>query len=421
MLNNFFVSIIFSSIFIFNGFSNDLRIIDTLEIHNQIKSYGFDEDFINFKSHFFSSIIFKNDSTLFYNPNSSLLLFEIRLEDTPKVSKISKSLPSVHSFNRYLFSYKDVIYSYGGEALFNSFPGLIYFDHSSGKWLSKKIKNYPFDSQRVLNSWKIGNKMMVLLKHFSDVGTIDFDDNIKFSFGEIDLDEFKYVPNFSFKGTYQELLFHSNLGFFRGNYIYDSDLYSLHGYFLDNNRIEYRIFDKISGSLIKTSKLDALERVNGLSYIHVKDSTIYYRDQDGNVESFDVYSGSVIHSKDFLKLYNFKSKSALPYYFIGIIILLLILLLIKKINVNFSNTLTDESTDESTDELLVIEHKLKDLKPMIISKEKLDELFGISHYSYETIKTKRSYIIKKLSNNTDIKIERVRKKADKRFFDYQIS
>ena len=57
----------------------------------------------------------------------------------------------------------------------------------------------------------------------------------------------------------------------------------------------------------------------------------------------------------------------------------------------------------------------------VASKEKLDELFGISHYSYETIKTRRSFIIKNLKENTDLKIDRVRKQSDKRFFDYKIS
>jgi hypothetical protein len=72
-------------------------------------------------------------------------------------------------------------------------------------------------------------------------------------------------------------------------------------------------------------------------------------------------------------------------------------------------------------DLLFIINKLENEKPMTISKEKLDDLFGISHYSYETIKTRRSSIIKELNSNTDIKIERVRKKTDKRYFDYKIS
>jgi hypothetical protein len=419
MFKKIVISIIFCFIFIFKVYSDNPKIIDTLEIHNQIKSYGFDEDIIDFKSYFFSSIIFKNDSTIFYNPNSTLHLFEIRLGDIPKVSLISKSLHSGHNFNRHLFIFNDIIYSYGGEGLFNSFPGLIYFDYSSGDWLMKEIKNYPFNSKKVLNSWKIGNKIMVLLNHFSESGTSDFDENVKFSFGEIDLEKFEYVQNFSFKGTYQELLFQSGLGFFRGNYIYDSDYYSLHGYFQQNNTVEYRIFDKISGSLKRTSKLDALKLVNGLSYLYIKGSEIYYRDQNGNIESFNVNAGSVIHSKDFLKLYKSKSNNKLPYYyFISIILIsLLILLFIKRRKIYLSKS----SSNNLRQELLIIENKLKDLKPIIISKEKLDELFGISHYSYETIKTRRSLIIKNLKENTDLKIDRVRKKSDKRFFDYKIS
>jgi hypothetical protein len=440
MLTHVVFSILYWTIFIFHGFYNNPRIvdtfeinnqikshekgfhnnpviIDTFEIHNKIKSYGLDEDLIKFKSHFFSSIIFKNDSIIFYNPNSTLHLFEIRLGNNLEVSKISKSVGSGHNYNRYLFTYNDVIYSYGGEGLFNTFPGLIYFEHSTGIWQRKKIENYPFDAQKVLNSWKIGNKMVVLLKHFSKPTKTAFDENIKISFGEIDLEEFKYISNFSFKGSYEELLFHSNLGFFRGNYIYDSDLYSLHGYYQENNNVEYRLFDKKSGSLIRNSILDTLKRVNGLSYIYIKDSTIYYRDQSGNIESFDVNSASVIHSKDFLKLYQSKSKSKLTYYFISIITLLLILVLIKRAKSYFSNALTEKPKKD----LLIIEQKLKDQKPMIVSKEKLDELFGISHYSYETIKNRRSYIINCLNKNTIIKIERVRNDRDKRFFDYKIN
>ena len=67
------------------GFAQYPRIIDTLEIHNQIKSFGIDEDILNFELYFFSSIVFKNDSTLYYNPNQTLHLFEIHLGDIPKV------------------------------------------------------------------------------------------------------------------------------------------------------------------------------------------------------------------------------------------------------------------------------------------------------------------------------------------------
>ena len=44
-----------------------------------------------------------------------------------------------------------------------------------------------------------------------------------------------------------------------------------------------------------------------------------------------------------------------------------------------------------------------------------------SHYSYETIKTRRSMIINQINENGKMMITRVRQKNDKRFYDYNIS
>ena len=68
----------------------------------------------------------------------------------------------------------------------------------------------------------------------------------------------------------------------------------------------------------------------------------------------------------------------------------------------------------------IIEEKIKGFKSTIISKEKLDDLFGISHHSYETIKKKRSLIIKQINKTGNIRIDRVRKLEDKRYYDYKI-
>jgi hypothetical protein len=60
-------------------------------------------------------------------------------------------------------------------------------------------------------------------------------------------------------------------------------------------------------------------------------------------------------------------------------------------------------------------------KNSIITKEELDELLNISHYSYETIKTRRSMIINQINKGGKMMITRVRQKDDKRFYDYNIS
>ena len=412
------VLVLFSVLLSVKGFSIKPHNIDTCEIFKQIKTFDLDENILNFKSSFFNSIIFKNDSTIFYNPSNTHYLFEIKLRDAPRVTMLSKPLEASHTINRHLFIYNNIIYSYGGESKFYSFPGLIYFDELTSLWINKEITNYPFDSKKVLNSWKTGDKIIVLLSHFSSFEKTNFTNNTKFSFGEIDLKKFKYAQHFSFVGDYQDLLFHSGLGFYRGDYIYDSDLYSIHGYYRDGGVIDYRIFDKKSGSLKRTSRLDAVTRVDGLSYLYIEDSTIFYRDQYGVIDSFGVNSGKKIHSKDFLDLYRAKENKSWLYYLIGgiiIFIVLLLLVIIPKFKIS------NRSQNSQSCEIKVIEKKLKTLNTNIITKESLDKLFGISHYSYETIKTKRSFLVKNLNQQSKIKIERVRDNKDKRYFNYKIN
>ena len=399
------------------GFAQYPRIIDTLEIHNQIKSFGIDEEILNFESYFFSSIVFKNDSTLYYNPNGTLHLFEIHLGDIPKVSKISDHSFSGHNLNRHLFLYNDVLYSYGGQGLFNSTPELLYFDYPSKIWRTKEIKNYPFDSKKVFNSWKIGNKIMVLLSHFSDFETIKLDTRIQFSFGEINLENFEYVQKNKFISTSKELLFQTPIGFLRGNYIYDSDLYSLHGYFQEAG-VVWRIFDKTAGSFRGTTTTKLLKPVNGVSYHYIKDSTINYRDQFGNVESFDINSGSIMVRKDYFDLYKSKPKSIFYYYVISMLIVGMIIFYLLKRKKGYN---LDSIPNTLTEELQIIVNKLKDHQSKTISKEELDEFLGISHHSYETIKTRRSSLINTINKNSDVNIERVRGQIDKRYFDYRIS
>jgi len=400
------------------GFAQDPGIIDTFEIHNQIKSFCIDEEILNFELYFFSSIIFKNDSTLYYNPNQTLHLFEIHLGDIPKVVKISNHNFSGHNFNRHLFLYNDVLYSYGGQGLFNSTPELLYFDHTSKLWRTKEIKNYPFDSKKVYNSWKIGNKIMVLLSHFSDFETKKLDTKIQFSFGEINLENFEYVQKNYFISTSQELLFQTPIGFFRGNYINDSDLYSLHGYIQEDGDIKWRIFDKIAGSFKGTTTTELLEPINGVSYHYIKDSTIKYRDQFGNVESFDINSGSTVIEKDYFDLYKPKPKSIFPYYVVSILIAGIIIFYLLKRKKGYD---LDSIPHALTEELQIIVNKLKNHQSKTISKEELDEFLGISHQSYETIKTRRSLLINTINKKADINIERIRSQLDKRYFDYKIT
>ena len=88
-----------------NGFSTNPYTINTSEIIKQLKKIGVYENILNFNSTFFSSIVYKNDSTIYYNPNNTLYLFEIYLGDIPKVSMISKQVQDGLTNNRLLFLY----------------------------------------------------------------------------------------------------------------------------------------------------------------------------------------------------------------------------------------------------------------------------------------------------------------------------
>jgi len=63
------ITLLLFILLIHKGYSINPRIIDTLKIHNQIKLFGLNEDRLNFKSHFFSSIIVmgvKGDSLIIF-------------------------------------------------------------------------------------------------------------------------------------------------------------------------------------------------------------------------------------------------------------------------------------------------------------------------------------------------------------------
>ena len=258
---------------------------------------------------------------------------------------------------------------------------------------------------------------MVFLSHYCDpVGGFLSDNKTSFSFGEIDLNKFEYVNHFDLKDTKSTLDYHGGYGFKKGNFMYDSDLYSLHGYYQQDDQIEYRLFDKTQGALKRTSKLDALSRVNGISYLYIKDSTIYHRDSYGKIETFGANSGTIIHSIDFLSKYKSKVSNINTYIIYTLVImggLLILFFIFKKKKGEFRSDISKD--------FIEIEEKLKQIQPTIIAKEELDILFGISHYSYETIKTRRSLLINQLNKKGNIKIERIRKQDDKRFYEYKIS
>ena len=405
-----FLSICFI-IVCFRGFSQNPQIIDTLKIHQQIKLLGDRDVNKSFEKDFFRSIVFKSDSTLYYNPNGSLHLYKIQLGENLKVEKLSNGTFHGHNFGRLLFIHDNIIYSFGGAGLFNRFSKLIYFDFSLKEWYEKQIKNYPFDSRQVVNTWNYEDKLMVLLNHYSK-----FDDETpnrytNFSFGEIDLTSFEYTNHFEFESSNE-----SEFSFPKGDFIFNSNKYSLFGYKNTNGSCRFNLFDKTSGELLHINNFNNVLFPDGNSFIYLNDSIIFYRDNMGIVDSVDINKITIIDKKNYIKIFRSKKKGLNLFLIIGSIlsvglILIFILKLYKK----------EKGFTDSDNQLKEIENDLIKYKGVILSKEELDDIIKTSHYSYETIKTRRSFIIKCINEREKVNIERVRKQDDKRFYEYKIN
>ena len=111
MLRKKLVFILFGAILSFKSLSVEPHSIDTSEILKQIETFDLDENILNFKSSFFNSILFKDDTTLFYNPEYTLYLFEIKLGAIPKVTMLSNPTQASHTVNKHLFLYNNIIFS----------------------------------------------------------------------------------------------------------------------------------------------------------------------------------------------------------------------------------------------------------------------------------------------------------------------
>ena len=225
------------------------------------------------------------------------------------------------------------------------------------------------------------------------------------------------MASFSFRkiGEFSSM-YSPDLSFGNKNIIGESNRYIIY----ENSNLEkciYWIFDKKTGERLFTNLLKDIPCIDGISYAYLQDSTLFYRSSSNELNSvlinessvYDIYPMKEIYYDRILENRIYKISA----YAIGFIILsVLIILLIKKINLN------SYSANENTFE---IEKRLLINKGSTIKREELDELLGISHLSFDSIKSKRSSMIRTINDNGRLKIERIRKEDDKRFFKYSIN
>ena len=396
-------------IFSFKGYANFRPpVINIEKIYDIIKTYKDTTVTRNFKEEFLKNIVFINDSTAYFNPNGTLHLFKINFDSLIHVKKLSKSIYHGGNFGRYLFINKGNIYSLGGSGLWSSIPKLLEFNFKNKEWFSKKIKNFPENTKQIASSWVIGDKLKTLIILNPDN---TYSKKLDFMFGEIDLNDFSFAEIGEFESVKSADLIVGNK-----NIIYESNRYlilqvgSSTGY-------RYDVFDKKKGEILKMNLLEGIPFINGKSFAYINDSILFYRNKNLVTDSVVLNNNSIFFKSSIEDIYieniNQSRINKISSYSIGFIILaLLIILLIKKIN------LSSNSSHENT---LEIEKKLLINKGSVIKREELDELLGISHLSFDSIKSKRSSMIRTININGRLKIERIRKEDDKRFFKYSIN
>ncbi len=392
-------------------YSQSAITIDQQKILEQLNLVEEDDDVLQKFSHnFLKSIIVQNDSIIYYNPNGTLHLYKIQLGENTIVEKLSNGKHHGHNFKRLLFMHDDIVYSYGGEGLFNVNPSLIFFDTVYKEWYKKDIKNYPFDSRHIVNSWVIGDTLAVLLNHWSEYAEESSYKYNKYSFGYIDLKDFEYNHQFTFNNESV-----SDLGVAESDLIFDFKEYTLFGY-NDDGLFTFSNLNKNTAEIFRIPFLDKVPYVIGKSSIYVKNNLMYFRKAENIIDSVYLDSITLYSKRNFIQIYQSKSSNRGLNYLSVIIGITSIVLL----GIFLFNRRKSDKKLEYNEFILDIEKRLIKLKGETITKEKLENELELNG-SYETIKTNRSIYIRQLNERGIVKIERVRKKDDKRYFDYKIS
>ena len=83
--------VIFSILFLQGISSINPPIIDTSIIISKVKKLASDPTILRLDEEFFRNLLIVNDSLCYLNPQGTLHLFEIKITDSTKVTKISTS------------------------------------------------------------------------------------------------------------------------------------------------------------------------------------------------------------------------------------------------------------------------------------------------------------------------------------------
>ena len=393
-------------------------VIDTGLIFPKIRALApTDKTFLP-KKDFFKSITFLSDSVFYYNPQGTLHLFEINLSPFIGVKKLSRSIYHGHNFNRYNFIYDTRLYSLGGTGLFGSCSDLIIFDFKAREWFKVEVKNKPQYIKEILTSWVYDDTLNFVFskKHPYKV-------RLNPSFGDYVYGQMDLANN-----TYYEVGVLDNIkpGIIRtditGNLIFESKHYQIFQSNRNNN-FSYWVFDKKNKGFFTSKIFSNKVAFNGISYHYANNNKLFYRSLSGTVDSAIITDESKIDTHSYFNLFkplnpnNDKGKKGGYFYVYLLMFFILVLLVvffiktkaIQKINVS---SLKKEGNN-STLEIIEIENNLIQYKHKLINRSELDSSLRITHLSFDTMKAKRSVLLKTINARNKVKVDGRRTEVDK--------
>ena len=291
----------------------------------------------------------------------------------------------------------------GGVGLFNTNSKLLKYDFKKNEWFAEAINNLPNHTTKVISSWLNENKLYTCY----GLGGEEED----FIFGYVDLDSL----NFHLLDHINHLSLQDLYTGFQGLEIYRGEIFSV----IEIISLDcvYRLFNNRTGELIKVSFLKDRPCISGKSFIYTRDSTIYYRGENGEVDSTKIDDTNIYGQNSFKELYQSKPEISITLARI----LALIVLFITLFGVGFYFIRLRRDDVHENDSVKLISVKLSKQRNQTITRIELDVILGISHLSYESIKSTRSRLINSINEEGKVKISRLRNEKDKRYFDYVIN
>ena len=375
-------------------------LIDTNDIHKKCSRLINDEYVLRFNQ-FFESTVFINDSTAYFNPNGSLHLFKITFRDTQRVELLRKSPYNGHNFNRLLFTYKNDIYSLGGTGLFSQSTSLIRFDFNNNQWYDVPLSKIPINASSVVSSWKYKDVINVLFELRGE--------SKRFSFGMIDLENKEYYEINRVSNSIKKVKD------IQRSILSRSDQYLILNSKSNIQTKTYEIFDLKKGDLLAVNFLTDREKINGKSFIYIIQDSLYFRSNDTTTTAKKIQDLNVIEKvaikKHFTSGEREREEPYVLYVLLTLGIILVVILFFNRKNILRNN---------NENELSIIIKKLKKHRNSKLTQKDLDEILEISHLQLDSLKTKRSQLIKTLNQSKKISLERIRNNFDKRSYDYLV-